>query len=77
MFFLSYLFAFNLKFVYNNIRLKFNQFIRKGIEVVITSRTRNAVVDLSAHGFESHPFRQSKKNTLLGVFCFAGWDENL
>ena len=37
----------------------------KGIEVVITSRTRNAVVDLSAHGFESHPFRQIKTNFCL------------
>lgn len=28
--------------------------------MVITSRTRNAVVEFSAHGFESHPFRQSE-----------------
>ena len=43
--------------------------IWKGIEVVITSRTRNAVVGQLAHGFESHPFRQRKKTFLMSFFC--------
>ena len=43
--------------------------IRKGIEEVITSRTRNAVVGFPAHGFESHPFRQRKSHLLGWLFC--------
>ena len=44
---------------------------RKGIEVVITSRTRNAVVDFSAHGFESHSFRHGKPKPIFWFRFFV------
>ena len=44
--------------------------------MVVTRTTRNRFVgDKPAHGFESHLLCQNKKHP-LGVFCFAGWDEN-
>ena len=48
-------------------------FVWKDIEVVITSRTRNAVVEFSAHGFESHSFRQQNKAPLGVFFCCCEW----
>ena len=39
-------------------KIKIN--IRSGIEVVVTSRTRNAVVRKRARGFKSHPLRQRR-----------------
>ena len=40
------------------------------IEVVITSRTRNAVVGQPARGFESHRLRTKEQNT-NGVLFFV------
>ena len=41
--------------------------------MVITSCTRNAVVELSAHGFESHLLRQQKAmiDSPIIAFCFV------
>lgn len=44
--------------------------IRRRIEVVITSRTRNAVVGFPAHGFESHRLRtKQKQGQMTLLFC--------
>ena len=46
---------------------------RRSIEVVTTSRTRNAVAEFSAHGFESHLLRQQKAMVDFPIiaFCFV------
>ena len=47
-------------------------FIRRGIEAVITGLTRNQFVDNTTRGFESLPLRQTEKGTLWSaLFCLT------
>ena len=50
-----------------------------GAEVVITVLTRNQLVAHAARGFESHPLRQKRTDTMryLSLFMLERWDSNV
>ncbi len=55
-------------------------FIRSGIEVVITALTRNQVYRQRYRGFESHPLRQKKaavKAAFFNEVCLAAREVHL
>ena len=60
--------------------LRTQNFIRRGIEAVITGLTRNQFVDNTTRGFESLPLRQKEKSTPCGcsfLFDTVGWSRTL